>query len=89
METSAVAAAARESRLPMLAIRAVTDPAGEEIPDFIGQAAQEGRTPTLGMALAWLAADLRRFPVLTRLWQRSRLAARNLAQALEVVLRLF
>lgn len=89
METSAVAAAARESRLPMLAIRAITDPAGEEIPDFIAQAAQEGRTPTPGMALAWLAADLRRFPVLARLWQRSRLAARNLAQALEVVLRLF
>jgi len=86
LETSAAAAAARERNLPFLAMRAITDPLAEEIPDFIKEAAQAGKTPTPGMAMAWLAADLRRLPLLIRLWQRSRLAARNLAQAVEVVL---
>ena len=85
METCAVAASAQTRNVPFLAI---TDPAGEEIPDFLKRAARESRVPSVGQALAWLAADLRRLPVLTRLWQHSRLAARNLDQALEVILRL-
>jgi adenosylhomocysteine nucleosidase len=86
METSAAVVAAQVRNLPFLALRAITDVAGEEIPDFLAQAVQQGKTPTAGEALAWLAAQLRRLPILYRLWQRSRLAARHLAQALEMVL---
>jgi hypothetical protein len=68
-----------------VALRAVSDAAGEEIPEFVRLAAREGHLPTVGGVLAWLAADPRRLPVLVLLWRRSRLAARRLAQALEVV----
>ncbi len=86
LETSAAAGAAHASNLPFLALRAITDAAGEEIPDFLKSFAQEGERPSVGAALAWLAANPRRLPLLFRLWRRSRLAARRLAQALEVVL---
>jgi adenosylhomocysteine nucleosidase len=86
LETSATAAAAHSRNLPFLALRAVTDAAGEEIPAFLKPAVQEGKTPTVGAALAWLSADPRRLPLLFRLWRRSRLAAMTLAQALEVVM---
>jgi len=86
LETSAAAGAARSRGLPFLALRAVTDTAAEEIPQFIRQAAQEETLPTAGKALAWLAGDPRRLLALLHLWRRSRLAAHNLACALEVVL---
>jgi adenosylhomocysteine nucleosidase len=86
METSAAALAARGRNVPFLALRAITDAAGEEIPDFLAQAVRERQTPTLAQALAWLAADPRRALILYRLWRRSRLAALHLAQALEAVL---
>ena len=86
LETAALAQAARERNLPFLGLRAVTDAAGEEIPAFLCQAVPEGHPPTLGGALSWLWADIRRLPVLLRLWRRSHLAARRLSQALMVVL---
>jgi adenosylhomocysteine nucleosidase len=86
LETGAAAECIRGSGLPFLALRAVTDAAGEEIPDFIRQAVQAGNQPSAGTALAWLAGDPRRLAALVRLWRRSRLAAERLAQALEVVL---
>jgi hypothetical protein len=86
LETGAAATEIGGRNLPFLALRAVTDIYKEEIPDFIRKAAQEGHTPTAGTALAWLAADPRRLAALVRLWRHSRLAARQLAQALEVVL---
>jgi nucleoside phosphorylase len=89
LETSAAAGAAHARNLPFLALRVITDAAGEEIPDFLKSLAQEGERPTVGAALAWLAANPRRLPLLFRLWRRSRLAALRLAQALEVVLELF
>jgi adenosylhomocysteine nucleosidase len=89
LETGAVAVSLRAQKIPFLALRAVTDISGEEIPDFISQAVQEGNAPTAGTALAWLAADPRRLAALVRLWRRSRLAAKHLAQALEVVLEMF
>jgi len=69
-----------------LALRALTDVAGEEIPGFLARAVEQGRTPTAAQALAWVAADPRRVAILYRLWRRSCLAARHLAQALEAVL---
>lgn len=86
LETSVSALAAQVRNLPFLAFRAITDVAGEEIPDFLEKAAWEGKTPTVSTALAWVAADPRRFPSLYRLWRRSRLAALHLTRALEVVL---
>lgn len=85
METAALAQAARRSGIPFLALRAISDAADEEIPEFICQAARQGQTPTAGAALGWLAADPRRAAILLRLWRRSRLAAVRLAGALEVV----
>lgn len=86
LETGAAVVAAQREGIPFLALRAITDAAGEEIPDFLVQACRDDRPPTLKMALAWLTADPRRLPVLLRLWRRSRLAARNLARALAVVM---
>lgn len=83
LETSAAALAAQVRSLPFLALRAITDVAGEEIPDFLKEAARQGQTPSGAAALAWLAADPRRLAVLLHLWGRSRLAARHLTQALE------
>jgi len=86
LETSAAATAAQGGGIPFLALRAITDVAGEEIPDFLARAARETRAPTWRTALVWLTADPRRLPTLLRLGRRSRLAARNLAKALEVVM---
>jgi adenosylhomocysteine nucleosidase len=86
LETSAAALAAQVRTLPFLALRAITDVAAEEIPDFLKEAARQGQTPSGAAALAWLAADPRRLAVLLRLWGRSRLAAKHLTQALDAVL---
>ena len=86
LETSAAALAAQVRKLPFLALRAVTDTAGEEIPDFLKEAARQGKTPSGAAALAWLATDPRRVADLLQLWGRSRLAAKHLTQALEEVL---
>ncbi len=86
LETSAAATALSAQHIPFLALRAVTDTWKEEIPDFISRAIREGKKTTTATALAWLAVDPRRLPDLINLWRRSRLAGRNLAQALEVAL---
>jgi adenosylhomocysteine nucleosidase len=83
LETAALAHLAREQGLPFVALRAVTDGAGEEIPGFIKTAVRRGKTPTPLAALGWLGKDARRLTHLTRLWQRSRRAAAHLALVLE------
>lgn len=86
LETGAATAAAGERNLPFLALRVITDMAGEEIPDFLVQAVQEGKTPTAAEVLTWVAADPSRVPVLCRLWRRSRLATQHLGRVLAMVL---
>lgn len=86
LETSAAALAARARQVPFLALRAVTDVAGEEIPGFLARAVHKERTPTGLEALAWAAVDPRRVSILYLLWRRSRLAAGQLSRALEMVL---
>jgi hypothetical protein len=86
LETSAVAEMAAAHGVPFFGIRAVTDAAGEEIPDFMAEALNAQKTPGPEMALAWLARDPRRVVQLLRFWRRSSLAARNLARALDVLL---
>ncbi len=85
-ETGAVAAVAEARGLPLVGLRAVTDAAGEEIPDFMARALNSGHAPGLFVALSWLARDPRRLGRLVHFWRRSTLAARNLARALKVLL---
>ena len=86
LESAAVAEVARAAGLPCLGLRAITDTAAEEIPDFL--APPEGEPGDVGLldALGWLAADPRRLKDLVHLWRRSRLAAARLAAALMVLL---
>jgi adenosylhomocysteine nucleosidase len=83
LETAALADLAASEGLAFLALRALTDAAAEEIPDFI--VAAGGQVGALE-ALGWLAADPRRLRDLLHLWRRSRLAAARLAQAIRVLL---
>jgi adenosylhomocysteine nucleosidase len=89
LESAVLACLAREQGLPFLALRAVTDGGGEEIPGFIKTAVRQGKTPTPFTALGWLRGDPRRLRHLSRLWHRSRRAAAALAGVLEVVVEVF
>jgi nucleoside phosphorylase len=86
LESAAVAELARDEGLPCLGLRAVTDAAGEEVPDFFAPPGSEPGPLSLLDVLGWLAADPRRLADLVRLWRRSRLAADRLAAALMVLL---
>jgi nucleoside phosphorylase len=83
LESAILAGVAGSEGLPFLGLRAVTDGAGEEVPDFIVQA---GGHVGPGAALAWLGRDPLRIRTLLRLWRVSRLAAANLARALAALL---
>jgi adenosylhomocysteine nucleosidase len=83
LESGILAGVAASEGLPFLGLRAITDSAGEEVPDFIAQA---GGNVGAGAALSWLAGDPRRIKDLIRLWRRSQLAAAQLCRALEVLL---
>ncbi|MCL4500315.1 MAG: hypothetical protein M1438_00480 [Deltaproteobacteria bacterium] len=86
LESAAVAAVARAEELPCLGLRAITDTAAEEIPDFLAPIGEELGTVGLLNVLGWLAADPRRLKDLVHLWRCSRLAAARLAKALTVLL---
>jgi len=86
LESAPLAELAATRGLAFLGLRAVTDGAGEEIPEFIREACQAGEEPGLAAAFSWAARDPRRFRFLIRMWRRSRVAAQELARALEVLL---
>jgi len=89
LESAVVAELAAAAGLPFLGLRAITDAAGEEIPDFLAPAGSFASEPgSVGVldALGWLASDSRRLKDLIHLWRRSRLAADRLAAALMVLL---
>lgn len=86
LETAAVAEVARAETLPFLGLRAITDIATEEIPEFFSPPDREPGAVRLLDVLGWLAADPRRLAELLRLWRRSRLAAARLAAALLALL---
>ena len=86
LESAAVAEVARTAGLPCLGLRAITDTAAEEIPDFLAPPEAEPGAVGLLDALGWLAADPRRLKDLVHLWRRSRLAAARLAEGLMVLL---
>ena len=85
LETSALVEMAAAQGLAFLSLRAITDTAGEEIPEFLRTAGDPETTVGVGAALRWLAADVRRLQDLLHLWRRSRGAARSLADALTVL----
>jgi adenosylhomocysteine nucleosidase len=85
LETAALAELAASQDLAFLSLRAITDGAGEEIPEFLLTAGEPEATVGAGAALRWLAADVRRLGDLLFLWRRSRMAARQLAAALTVL----
>jgi adenosylhomocysteine nucleosidase len=85
LETAALAEMAAARDLAFLSLRAITDAAGEEIPEFLRTAGDRGASVGVRAALGWLAADWRRLQDLLHLWRRSRRAARNLAGALTVL----
>ena len=86
LETGVLAELAAARGLAFLCLRAITDTAGEEIPEFLRGAGDQGATVGVGAALRWLAADFRRLEDLLALWRRSRRAA-QLAEALMVLCR--
>jgi adenosylhomocysteine nucleosidase len=85
LETIVFAEIAAVQALPFLSLRAITDAAAEEIPEFLRRAADQ-ETISVRMALAWLAQDFRRIQDLLRLWRRSRRAAQALSRALAILL---
>jgi hypothetical protein len=85
LETVVLAAIAAARALPFLSLRAITDAAGEEIPEFLRAAVGQETSGGIGAALSWLAGDWRRVVDLLELWRRSRRAARSLAGALEIL----
>jgi adenosylhomocysteine nucleosidase len=85
LETNALAEVAAARNLTFLSLRAITDAAGEEIPEFLRKAGEQEGSVGVWAALRWLAADFRRVKDLFALWRQSRGAARRLAQALTVL----
>lgn len=86
LETAAVAAVARAQGLPFLGVRAITDPGGEEIPDFLANLVPAGSRGTVKTLWNPILKDPRRVVCLARLWRRARLASRRLALALITLL---
>lgn len=85
LETGILAEVAAAQALPFFSLRAITDVAGEEIPEFLRNAGDPGATVGVFTALAWLAQDFRRVQDLLRLWRGSRRAARALSEALAIL----
>jgi adenosylhomocysteine nucleosidase len=86
LETAQIAAVAQAHGLPLLAVRAVTDGAGEEIQDFLAHLINQYQGVPLSRLLPALGADPRRVRYCLHLWRRSRLAGANLARALHLIL---
>ena len=86
LETSEVAATATAHHLPFLAVRAITDGAGEEIQVFLADIINQYQGVPLSRLLPALWADPRRVGYCLHLWRRSRLAGQNLARALNLIL---
>ncbi len=86
LESAPLAELAGKEGIPFVGLRAVTDAASEEIPDFLAPAAAEPGPVGVLDALGWLAADPRRLKDLVHLFSRSRLAAARLTAGLPALL---
>jgi adenosylhomocysteine nucleosidase len=88
LETGGLAELTAARNLPFLSLRAITDTAGEEIPEFLRNAGGPDATVGVREALKWLAQDFRRIQDLLRLWRSSRRAAQALSEALMILMSL-
>jgi adenosylhomocysteine nucleosidase len=85
LETGVLAELAAAHKLPFLSLRAITDTAGEEIPEFLRNAGDPDAAVGARAAIRWLAKDFRRIQDLLRLWSSSRRAAQALSEALMIL----
>ena len=83
METSAVAEIAGRNRIPLLAVRAVSDAAEEELLFSLDELTDQDLNLRIGKVLLTIAKRPRILPQLIRLAKNSKLAANNLAIVLE------
>lgn len=86
MESGAVAWVASGARVPFMAIRAISDNAGEELDFSIADFTDRELNVSILRVLAVLAGKPRILPQLLRLSRNSRLAGRNLASGILAVL---
>lgn len=86
METAAVAQAAHEGNVPLIAIRAISDGAEEELGFTIGELTDRELNIRLGKVLLAVAKKPWIVPQLLRLARNSRIAGENLAAALAALL---
>ena len=86
LETAEIATIAQTHHLPCLAVRAITDGAGEEIQQFLADIINQYQGVPLSRLLPALWADPRRVKYCLHLWRRSRLAAYNLARSLNLII---
>jgi len=85
LETGVLAELAAAHNLPFLSLRAITDTAGEEIPEFLRNAGDPDAIVGVREAFRWLSQDFRRIQDLLRLWRVSRRAAQALSEALMIL----
>jgi len=86
METAAVAQAAHEGNVPLIAIRAVSDGAEEELGFAIEEFFDRNLNIRVGKVLLTLARKPWIIPQLLRLAKNSRIAGENLASVLTVLM---
>jgi adenosylhomocysteine nucleosidase len=86
METAAVAKATAKEGVPLLAVRGVSDDAGEELGFSIGELTDNKMKIRIGKALLTVARKPWIIPQLLRLAKNSRKAGENLALAITVLL---
>lgn len=86
LESAEVADVVRTYNLPFLAVRAITDGAGEEIQEFLADIINRHQGVPLSRLIPALCAAPHRVGYCFHLWRRSLVAGRNLAQALDSIL---
>ena len=86
LESAEFADVIRIYNLPLLAVRAITDGAGEEIQEFLAAIINRHQGVPLSLLIPALCAAPYRVRYCLHLWRRSLVAGRNLAQALDVIL---
>jgi len=86
METWAIALVAAREKIPLLAIRAISDAADEELGFNISEFTDSGMTIRIHKILGTIIRKPRIIPQLLRLAGNSRIAGRNLAAAIRELL---
>lgn len=86
LETAAVALAAQAHRLPLVGVRAITDTGSEEIAPFLADLINTQGIVTISSLIQAVRQRPQRLGYLGHLWRRSRLAGRQLAKALNLIL---